>query len=63
MHGENVRRIPLGASFGYPYHRNGTKTLLDATLLNIAKYLKFDLNSHLLFSAYISVKIYFCHHQ
>ena len=50
----------LSAFFNYPHRSNGTKTLLDATLLNTAKYLKFDSNSHLLFSAYISVKNYIC---
>ena len=32
----------LGAFFGYLYRWNGTKMLLDAAVINTAKYLKFD---------------------
>ena len=53
---KNIGRISLCTYYG-------TKMLLDVTLLNTAKYPKFDSNSHLLFSTYIYVKNYICDHR
>ena len=53
---KNIGTISLCAYYG-------TKMLLDATLPNTAKYLKFDSNSDLLFSTYICVKNYICDHR